>query len=104
MDPVRAIIWMRETSRTMRRGLPFRNLRSYLRRNVDWPAQVTLKAGRRPIACRVKDISERGALLEFSERAPLSESFHLRIADIKFDGICRVKHRSSRTIGVEFGL
>ena len=84
-------------------GLPFRNLRSYVRRSVNWHAQVTL-TGRRPIPCKVKDISEQGALLEFSERAPLTKSFRLTIADINFDGICRVKHRSSRTIGVQFGL
>lgn len=86
----------------MRRRLPFHNLRSYVRRPVNWPAQVTL-AGQRPVPCRVRDISEQGALLEFSGRAPTTtDSLHLKIATIGFDGTCQVKHRSSRLIGVQF--
>lgn len=85
----------------MTRRLPFLNLRSYVRRRVNWPAQAT-PAGQRPMPCRVKDISERGALLEFSGRAPTTDSLHLKIANIGFDGNCVVKHRSSRVIGVQF--
>ena len=85
----------------MNRRVPFRNLRSYARRSVNWPAEVTL-TGKRPMPCRVRDISEQGALLEFSARAPTTGSLHLKIATIGFDGICEVRHRSSRIIGVQF--
>ena len=67
-------------------------------------------AGRKPIGFKLVNNltllasaqATRGALLEFSGRAPTTDSLHLKIANIGFDGDCVVKHRSSRVIGVQF--
>ena len=80
---------------------PFRNLRSDVRRSVHWRAQVRL-AGRAPVPCIVKDISEQGALLEFFGRPPSNDRFRLTISKNGFDGVCKVMHRQVRTVGVQF--
>ena len=80
---------------------PFHNLRSYVRHPVNWRAQVRL-AGRAPVPCIVKDISEQGALLEFFGRPPSNDRFRLTISKNGFDGVCRVRHRKVRTVGVQF--
>lgn len=57
---------------------------------------------RQPIACVVRNISRRGALLEFPDRPPTAESFRLVVEEPSIDARCEVRHRRGAAVGVYF--
>jgi len=54
------------------------------------------------IACIVRNLSERGALLETEYACRLPNRFHLRFETIAFEAECEVRHRQDAAVGVYF--
>lgn len=85
----------------MRSGKAKAERRQFGRRRMTAHAWIVIKR-RQPIACVVRNFSQRGALLEFPDRAPSAESFLLRIEDPPFEAQCDVRHRRGSAVGVYF--
>jgi hypothetical protein len=77
--------------------------RQFGRRQTVWHAWV-LVAGRPPLACIVRNISQTGALLEFPDGAPVAGKFQLVIDYLAFSSDCEVRHRGQWSAGVYFPL
>lgn len=74
--------------------------RVFGRRRTDISAQVRI--GYRVIQCVIKDISEGGALLEFSSVADLPARLWLSWPEHKTEILCEVRHTRRNTAGVQF--
>lgn len=59
-------------------------------------------AGRPPVACIVRDVSEGGALIELESDTWLPFSFRLTTEDRQIDRTCEIRHQRANRIGVEF--
>lgn len=53
-------------------------------------------------ACIVRNISERGALLEFHGAPPAANRFRLSVDNPAIDAECDVRHRTGTAVGVFF--
>jgi hypothetical protein len=54
--------------------------------------------------CIVRNISSSGALLEFPDRAPPSNTFRLIVESMGQEWACDVRHRRENFLGVAFDL
>ena len=54
------------------------------------------------LPCLIMNYSEGGALLEFTEEKPQSETFHLMVGAKGVDLLCEARRVSGQTIGVKF--
>jgi hypothetical protein len=59
-------------------------------------------AGRVPVRCIVRDISEGGALLDFGDEVWLPFSFRLVWEGTRREEHCETRHQSGGRIGVQF--
>jgi hypothetical protein len=59
-------------------------------------------AGRPPMRCIVRDISEGGALLDFGEQVWLPFNFRLVWEGTQREEDCETRHQNSGRIGVQF--
>lgn len=75
--------------------------RKHPRRKGFWRALAFLP-GRSPLNCVVRDISEGGALLQFSEYPSFPAKFKLFIEAFDCDYVCEVRHSGSYGVGVYF--
>lgn len=57
---------------------------------------------RQRIACIVRNLSARGALLEFADQAPFASRFRLVVEHPVFEAQCDVRHRTANALGVYF--
>lgn len=75
--------------------------RTYQRIDVDYRAVARLPDGS-SFACRVKNISPMGALLEFPEARILPAAFRLTVPDEMFSAECEFRHQTGNCVGVLF--
>ncbi|MEQ1670997.1 MAG: PilZ domain-containing protein [Hyphomicrobium sp.] len=75
--------------------------RAFGRRETLLPAVVRINH-RTIIACTVRDVSEGGALLEFSEQIELPPRIRLTIGGSVNEIICDVRHQRGHRAGVQF--
>lgn len=75
--------------------------RKHPRRKGFWRAIATLP-GRAPLNCVVRNISEGGALLQFSENPVFPAKFKLFIEAFDCDYVCEVRHSGAQGVGVYF--
>ena len=75
--------------------------RKFGRRGALWHAWVAVN-GRAREACIIRNISEAGALLEFSDLVPEATNFRLIVDEADFEAICDVRHKRGRFVGVFF--
>lgn len=73
----------------------------YQRIEVDYRAVVHLPDGTQ-FACRVKNISPMGALLEFADNRSMPPAFRLTIPDELFSAQCEFRHQTDNAVGVLF--
>ncbi len=59
-------------------------------------------AGRPPVTCIVRDLSEGGALIETETETWLPFNFRLTTEDGQVDRHCEIRHQKANRIGVEF--
>ncbi len=75
--------------------------RTYQRVEVDYRAVVRLPDGN-SLACRVKNISPMGALIEFPEARILPAAFRLTVPDEMFSAECEFRHQTGNCVGLLF--
>lgn len=75
--------------------------RKYPRRQGFWRAIACLP-GRAPLNCVVRDISEGGARLEFTQVVVFPSRFQLYIEAHNLEYDCEVRHSGAYGVGVEF--
>lgn len=75
--------------------------RKHPRRKGFWRA-VAFLSGRAPLNCIVRNISEGGALLEFSEAPRFPARFRLYIEEHNSEYYCEVRHSGDYGVGVYF--
>lgn len=75
--------------------------RTYQRLDVNYRGVVRLADGN-SFACRVKNISPMGALIEFPEARILPAAFRLTVPDEMFSAECEFRHQTGNTVGVLF--
>lgn len=64
-----------------------------------------IRVGRQQrLPCTIRDISLKGALLEFDGIAPYANRFRLIVDHKAFDIECDVRHRRSNALGVLFRM
>jgi PilZ domain len=63
---------------------------------------MAIVAGRAPIACTLRDLSEGGALLEFEVAFEGARSFRLAIDDTDLEALCESRHVRGQQVGVRF--
>jgi methyl-accepting chemotaxis protein len=59
-------------------------------------------AGRPPVSCRVKNISEGGARIELPQDSVVPRRFFPRLDGGRMEMLCEVRHRRPLSVGVEF--
>jgi hypothetical protein len=74
--------------------------RAFGRKETHISAQV--RAGHKIHACTIKDLSEGGALLEFSEEVALPVRLWLSWSDTRSEVMCEVRHARKTRVGVQF--
>jgi len=67
--------------------------------NIDGYVAV---AGQMPVACRIVNISDGGALLEIDGSVRLPAAFRLVVEDTRFNLMCELRHKSGTRVGVRF--
>lgn len=75
--------------------------RQFGRRQTSAHAWVKVR-GRPAIACVVKNVSEGGALLEFTAAEMLPYRFRVTIEAEGIDRDCEIRHQTGNRVGVEF--
>ena len=75
--------------------------RQHQRREVDFAASVRFSDGTAR-ACRVKNISPMGALLDLGSKPDLPATFRLIIASELFSADCELRHETGHQAGVLF--
>ncbi|MEQ1652104.1 MAG: PilZ domain-containing protein [Hyphomicrobium sp.] len=75
--------------------------RAFGRRETRLPAIVRINH-RTTVSCTVRDVSEGGALLEFSEAVELPARIRLAMDSSPNDIICDVRHKRGKLAGVQF--
>jgi hypothetical protein len=75
--------------------------RTVQRLDVNLPGRAIIQ-GRAPLSCIVRNMSENGALIEFSAAIRLPARFHLEIPDLDTEAYCEICHQRSNRVGVEF--
>ncbi len=75
--------------------------RQFGRRDTNMRGWVRV-AGRPPISCVVRDLSQGGALLEFMEDTWLPFGFRLTTECKQVDRYCEPRHKNGTRIGVQF--
>ena len=61
-----------------------------------------LIAGKRPVPCIVRNISQQGAFLEYQAQVWMPTFFQLHVEQHGFQADCEQRHRSDRGVGVFF--
>lgn len=75
--------------------------RQFGRRRMTCHAWVHVERRQR-VACIVRNLSARGALLEFADLAPFASRFKLVVEHPPFEAQCDVRHRTANALGVYF--
>lgn len=75
--------------------------RQFGRRNTALHAWIRIP-GRPPLACLVRNVSLKGALLEFDVPAWLPFRFQLVIEATRFEMDCEIRHQGHNGVGVLF--
>lgn len=79
----------------------FAEKRQFGRRQTNLRAWIRV-AGRPPLPCFVKNLSEGGALLECEGGVWVPFSFRLTSEDKQIDRVCEIRHQTGGNIGVQF--
>ena len=75
--------------------------RATVRREVDLPARINV-APQPWITCRVRNISQFGAMVELERPAVLPSRFRLQIPQDLFEVECELRHQSGTVAGMLF--
>ena len=59
-------------------------------------------SGHAPIACTLRDVSEGGALISFTETPPPGRCVRITIDGSQFQAVCEVRHTRGLDMGVRF--
>ena len=64
--------------------------------------EITFPTAEPDVMCLVRDVSERGALIEVRETDSIPESFDLLVPSARLRRPCRVVRRTKHMLGVTF--
>ncbi|HMN38666.1 MAG TPA: PilZ domain-containing protein [Hyphomicrobium sp.] len=85
----------------MMKRTDFTDKRQFGRRQTQIRAWIRV-AGRPPVPCTVRNLSEGGALLDCDDDVWLPFSFRLVTHDQAIDKVCEIRHQTGPRIGVQF--
>ena len=75
--------------------------RQFGRRESSFRGHIAV-SGRMPIGCTIRNVSDRGALIECDEDFTAGPSVRLTVDSLATDVWCEARHQTNRTIGVRF--
>lgn len=81
--------------------MEFSERRKHRRAQIDVAAWVHPLSGT-PKKCVIRDVTDYGALLEFSGKPPYSDNLRLVLNGSGTGWVCNVRHRTGNKIGIAF--